>query len=122
MAFIDFRSLFVLVADVYSQRRSVLTSGGTMGDGCFCGCFWHFSADMLHSVGQVPVMAGDSRSLCQAFYLGACIFRVYATHNCLRSMMVHLLRQVFHTWMWKVVKAIANTNANAFEKVVRTIF
>jgi hypothetical protein len=64
---------FFLVADVSSHRRSVLTSGGLMGGGYFCGCFWHFSADVLHSVGRVPVTAGDSRSWCQEFSLGACI-------------------------------------------------
>jgi hypothetical protein len=52
-----------------------------MGGGYFCGCFWHFSADVLHSVGQVPATAGDSRSWCQAFSLGACIFESLRNTN-----------------------------------------
>jgi hypothetical protein len=73
-------SVFFLVADIITvvvvppREGTFLLQAGTWGE-CFCGCFWHLSSDLLRSVGQVPVMAGYSRSWCQTFYLGAYIFQ-----------------------------------------------
>jgi hypothetical protein len=52
------------------------------------------------------------------FLWALAFLRIYSTHTILREMIDKPAEQVFTTWVWDVVKAVAN----AFEEVVRKLF
>jgi hypothetical protein len=49
------------------------------------------------------------------FLWALAFLRIYSTQTILRAMMGKPVKQVFKSWVWDVIKAIAN----AFEEVVR---
>jgi hypothetical protein len=109
---------FFLVVDGSSHRRSILTSGGLVGVDTFVDVFGIFPRMCCIVWVRCRLRQEIPGGGVKHFLSALAFLRVYTTQTCLRSMMGHPSRQVFRTWMWKVVKAIAN----AFEEVVSEFY
>jgi hypothetical protein len=118
MALVAFLSLFFLLQMVPPIEGAFLLQAGSWGVDTFVDVFG-ISPRMCCIVWVRCRLRQEIPGVGVKHFLWALAFlRVYATQTCLRSMMGHPSRQVFRTWMWKVVKAIAN----AFEEVVSEFY
>jgi hypothetical protein len=114
MALVAFLYLFFLLQMVPPIEGAFLLQAGSWGVDTFADVFG-ISPRMCCIVWVRCRLRQEIPGVGVKHFLWAlAFFRVYATQTFLRSMMDHPSRQVFCTWMWKVVKAIAN----AFEEVV----